>query len=40
MKAIHTVMSPLYDLTMGPEVRAFTGLLFTGLDMRFVAATL
>lgn len=41
-KAIHPAMSPLDDPTMGSEVRAFTGIrfLFTGLDMRLVAAAL
>lgn len=34
-KTIHPAMSPLYDPTMGFEIRDFTGFrfLFTGLDM-------
>lgn len=41
-KAIHPAMRPLDDPATGFEVRVFTGgrLLFTGLDMRLVAAAL
>ncbi|VEA06530.1 Uncharacterised protein [Salmonella enterica subsp. enterica serovar Sanjuan] len=41
-KAIHPAMSPPDDPATGFEVRVFTGvrLLFTGLDMRLVAAAL